>query len=74
MFNMFDIYNYNQYSSVVSVLDKAEEAVNSYSYDPFGRVIAASESVQNILQCHFLSWMVTTSSVLKGLVSPGMMQ
>ena len=38
------------HSSVVSVLDKAGKAVNSYSYDPFGRVIAASEGVRNIFQ------------------------
>ena len=43
------LHNEN-HSSVVTILDKAGEGVNSYEYDPFGRVIAASESVRNIFQ------------------------
>lgn len=38
------------YRSVVGVLDKDGVVLNSYSYDPFGRVIESSESVRNIFQ------------------------
>lgn len=44
------VINFYSYSSVVTVLNKAGEPVNSYDYDPFGRVVAASEGVRNIFQ------------------------
>lgn len=37
-------------SSVVCILNEAGEALNSYDYDPFGRVTVVSESVRNIFQ------------------------
>ena len=38
------------FRSVLSVLDEQGNTRNSYSYDPFGKVIQRSESVRNIFQ------------------------
>lgn len=50
MLKEFSVFQFHMYSSVVGVLDTSGQAVNSYSYDPFGQTIAASEGVRNIFQ------------------------
>ena len=47
---MFTELSFLHYRSVIRVKGEEERVLNSYSYDPFGKLLEKSEQVRNILQ------------------------